>query len=84
MQYALNLMEDGRILSASFVNEFTPINAVLVNELPQGNIYEYCFINGEYIHNPLPKEEEPAVQTLEERTAALEEAINLLLEGATE
>ena len=38
--------------------------------------------NGEYAIEEA--EEEPIVETLEQRTAALEEAINLLLEGATE
>lgn len=36
---------------------------------------------GEYT---IEEVEEPVEETLEERTAALEEAINLLLEGATE
>lgn len=37
---------------------------------------------GEYVIEE--EEEEPVVETLEERTAALEEALTLLLEGATE
>lgn len=62
MKYALNLAEDGHILSASFYNEHTPKDAVLVDELPEGNITDYLFVNGEFVYDPIPVEpvvEEP-------------------------
>lgn len=55
MNYALNLAEDGRILSATYP-EFAPEDAVLVEELPQGDIYEYIYKDGAYIHAPLNTE----------------------------
>ena len=61
MKYALNLDTDGRILSATY-EEYAADSAVLVNEIPDGDISDYLYIDGEYVHNPLPKielEEQP-------------------------
>ena len=55
MKYALNLAEDGRILSATY-EEFAPADAVLVDELPEGNIADYRYVDVEYVHDPLPAE----------------------------
>lgn len=62
MKFALNLGEDNRVLSASFVSEYTPTDAVFVDELPEGNICDYRYIDGEYIHDPLPKPEQPEAE----------------------
>lgn len=84
MKYALNLAADGRILSASY-QKFAPADAVIVEALPDGNIYEYRYVNGEYIHDPLPEQPEAEEQqTYEERIAELEEALAMLLSGVTE
>lgn len=56
--YALNLAEDGRILSATYP-QFAPADAVLVDALPEGDITEYRYTDGEYIHDPLPEPEQP-------------------------
>ena len=53
MKYALNLAEDGRILSATY-EEFAPADAVLVDKLPEGNIADYRYVEGEYIYDPIP------------------------------
>lgn len=58
MKYALNLAEDGRILSATY-EQFAPEVAVLVDELPNGDISDYLCQDGEYVYDPLP-ESEPA------------------------
>lgn len=55
--YALNLSETGRILSATF-EKYAPADAVRVDSLPDGNISDYIYQNGEFIYNPLPKEED--------------------------
>lgn len=55
MKYALNLAEDGRILSATY-EEFAPADAVLVDELPEGNIADYRYADGAYVHDPIPAE----------------------------
>lgn len=72
--FALNLAEDGRILSATY-QQFAQINAVIVEELPNGNISDYRYVDGKYVYDPLPepeqKPEEPE-HTLEERVATVE------------
>lgn len=74
-KYALNLAEDHRILSATF-EQYAPENAVLVDELPEGNIADYLYRDGQYIYAPLPEPEpEPVEPTAEERITALEEAL---------
>ena len=84
MKYALNIAADGRILSATY-ERFASDTAVLVDTLPEGNIAEYLYINNDYVYSPFPVEEEPEPQpTTEERVKELEEALALLLEGATE
>ena len=39
-KYALNLAEDGRVLSATF-EKYAPDGSVLVDELPDGNLSDY-------------------------------------------
>lgn len=62
MKYALNLSEDGRILSATY-EQYASKDMPLVDALPEGDIYEYLYQNGEYIHDPLPKQEEVETPT---------------------
>lgn len=84
MVYALNLAEDGRVLSATYP-EYAPDDAVKVEELPEGDISDYRYVEGEFVHDPLPEPVEPEAQpTPEERIAELEEALALLLSGVTE
>lgn len=52
MKYALNLAEDGRILSATY-ERFAHPNAILVEELPGNNVADYCWVEGKYIYNPI-------------------------------
>lgn len=56
--YALNLGDDNRILSACICLEgFEYVN--IVDELPEDNINDYRYIDGEYVYDPLPIPEEP-------------------------
>lgn len=54
--YALNTNEDGRILSATFP-EYASEDAVTVETLPDGDISEYRYVDGDFIHDPLPEPE---------------------------
>lgn len=72
--YALNLAEDGRILSATYQRYAAP-HMVTVETLPDGNICDYRYIEGAYVYEPLPKPEEPAV----EEDATTDEVLNALL-----
>lgn len=56
--YALNLADDSRILSATYP-QYAPADAVIVETLPEGDIYEYRYVEGEIVHDPRPKPEQP-------------------------
>jgi hypothetical protein len=53
-RYGLILDTDNRIISAP-AQRYAPDNAVIVYVLPDGNITDYLYINGEYVYDPLPK-----------------------------
>lgn len=72
MKYALNLADDGRILSATY-EKYAREGQPIVDTLPDGDISDYLYVNGEYVYSPLPRQEEPEAQpTTEERISALE------------
>ena len=74
MKYALNLGEDNRILSACIVLSIGNYEGMpIVDNLPDGNIVDYKYIDGKYVHDPLP--EEPEIE-LEPTT---DEVLNVLL-----
>lgn len=58
MNYALNLAQDGRILSATYP-QYAQADAVIVDALPEGDISDYRFIDGQYVYDPLPEPEQP-------------------------
>lgn len=67
MKYALNLNTDNRILSAWVVLTDGNYDGMpIVDVLPDGNIYEYRYENGEYIHDPLPETEQPESESGDE------------------
>lgn len=53
--YALNLNSDNRILSACVVLPSTPEDLPRVDTLPEGDINDWLFVNGEYVYDPLPQ-----------------------------
>lgn len=83
IKYALNLASDGRILSATYP-KYAPEDAVKVDSLPEGNIADYRYVDGEYIHDPIPVQEQPEEISIEDRVGELEEALNMILLGVTE
>lgn len=52
MKYVLNLAEDGRVLSVAS-QLYIPENATIVETFPEGDLYEYRYVDGEFIHDPL-------------------------------
>ena len=54
--YALNLSEDKRILSATF-EDYATEDMPKVETLPEGNITDYKYVDGEYVYDPLPEPE---------------------------
>ena len=83
--FALNLDTDGRILSVCECLDGVEYD-IVVDSFPDGNVRDYKYINGEYIHDPEPKpEKEP---TAEEDALAMlvdhEERLITLELGLTE
>ena len=84
MSYALNVdRNNGRILSATFP-EYAPETSPQVESLPDGDISDYRYVEGEYVYDPLPKESEPIdevtllraqVQALSDRNDFMEDCI---------
>ena len=59
-RYALNLSENGQILSATY-EEYAVDGMPIVDELPNGNIVDYKYIDGAFIYDPIPiPEPEPS------------------------
>ena len=58
---ALNLdAEDGnRILSCTF-DEYAPPDQPRVTQIPDDNINDYKYVDGEYVYDPLPQSEPKA------------------------
>lgn len=65
MKYALNLGADGRVLSATYP-KYAPADAVKVEELPEGNLYEYVYRDGAFVHEPLPRQEQETQPTTDD------------------
>ena len=76
MKYALNLAEDERILSATYP-KYAPADAVIVDVLPEGDISDYLYVDGQYVYDPLPEPVQP------EPEATADDVLNALL-GVTE
>lgn len=57
--YALNLSDEKRILSACVVLPTTPASMPRVDTLPEGDVNDWLFVDGEYVYDPLPKPEPP-------------------------
>ena len=59
MIYALNVDENNRILSVTF-DQYAPQSQPRVETLPEGDVSDYRYEDGQYIYDPLPKPPEPA------------------------
>lgn len=85
--YALNLADDGRVLSATYP-QFAPDDAVVVEALPEGNIVDYIYQDGGFVYDPLPKPEVDATPSAQDDTDAMlidhEYRLTLLELGLTE
>lgn len=58
MRYALNLADDGRILSVTY-EQFAAPGQPIVDTLPEGNVNDWKFVGGQYVFDPLPVPPEP-------------------------
>ena len=83
MKYALNLREDGRILSATY-EQYATKDAVLVDELPEGNLGDYLYVGGKFVHDPLPEPDTNIPKAPRNITAGEYITVNGVLYKATE
>lgn len=81
--YALSLAKDNRILHATFP-DYAASGAVIVSALPDGDVADYRYVNGSFLHDPLPESEgtEPDDDTAD--LAAKAAAYDILMGGITE
>lgn len=56
--YALNLAGDGRILSVTY-EQFAAPGQPIVDSIPDGNVNNWKFVDGQYVYDPLPVPPEP-------------------------
>ena len=75
MKYALNLDKtNNRILSVCTVLSIgTYAGMPIVDNIPDGDVTDYLYIDGEYVYDPLPDDPEP------ETEATTEEVLDVLL-----
>lgn len=78
--FALNIAEDGRVLSATFA-EHAQGGMIEVDALPDGDIANYRLVDEEFVYDPLPPPDEEEIPTLESRMASLENAQKNILEA---
>lgn len=67
--YSLNLSSENRILSVTFP-EYAPESQPRVEELPEGDISNYLYVDGEYIYDPFPEPEPEIAITDKDRFEA--------------
>lgn len=70
--YALNLAEDGRVLSIT-LDEYGAEGQPRVTEFPDDDVSDYRYVDGEFIYDPLPDPPEP------EPTETTDDVLNALL-----
>lgn len=58
MRYALNLDETFRILSVT-EEKYGAEGQPIVDELPEGDVSDYLYIDENYVYDPLPPPDEP-------------------------
>lgn len=63
--YALNIDKNNRVLSVTFP-KYAPTDAIVVESIPDGNVYEYLYVDGEFIHDPIPAQEVVVEPTADE------------------
>lgn len=83
MNYALNLADDGRILSVTYA-KYAPAGAMIVEVLPVGNVADYRFVDGEFVYDPITaaaeKEEASQLDRIEAQLAYTAMMTDTLLE----
>lgn len=83
MTYAIKIAPTGRIMSATYAAYAQP-DMIRTDTLPDGDVTEYIYEDGNFVHAPEPKGEEPTqTNTIEERMATVEAEVAALREDMT-
>lgn len=77
MNYALNISETNAVLSATYV-QYAWEGCPIVDYLPDGDITDYDFIDGEYVLNEERKAEREAQAETKSTEEIYAEALNML------
>ena len=77
MKYALNISETNAVLSATY-EQYAWEGCVIVDHLPDGDITDYDFIDGDYVLNEERKAEREAQKDVKSTEEIYAEALNLL------
>lgn len=56
MKYGLHLAPDGRVLSAALA-EFSAEASVGAQVLPEGDLADYRFLEGDFVYDPQPRQD---------------------------
>lgn len=79
--YGIILTNKNRI-GAVYEEAYIPEDAIVVENLPEGRIYDYVYQDGEFVYDPIPAPETPVPQhDPAERIADLEAAMTAIEEG---
>ncbi|MBR2582923.1 MAG: hypothetical protein IKD61_05960 [Oscillospiraceae bacterium] len=71
--FALNLSADKRILSATY-EQYAGPGQPLVEELPEGDISDYRYVDGEYVYDPITA---PAVRVCADRNCSVGDVVSV-------
>lgn len=66
----LNLGQNGRVLSAA-LQETVPYGTVVAEKLPEGDITQYRYLEGTFVHDPLPQQDQPIPTQMDRLEAQL-------------
>ena len=66
----LNLGQDGRVLSAA-LQETVPYGTVVTEKLPEGDITQYRYLEGTFVHDPLTQQDQPIPTQMDRLEAQL-------------
>lgn len=75
--YGIVLQNNMRI-GAVYMHDFIPEDAIQVESLPERDVYDYVYADGEFVYDPMPQPEHQPTQ--EERITVLEEQNAMLIE----